>query len=111
MEGMQVTVLVTITQQHFIGDGEQRSFERGEHAELIIWPFDSRKSDAQRFHFFAAMKRFRSRDQMRNPPRLERPRIFASQVVSGLSAAPEQNGHIAFAEPPTALFRQPKNVR
>jgi hypothetical protein len=92
---MQPPDFMVETEQQIVGNREQRALERRKNGKFVLGPFHGSERGAQRFHFLAAMKRFRSNQQMRNLAGFQAPNIIASNVFSIVREAPEQKANVA----------------
>ena len=91
---MQPSDFMMEAQQQVVGDGEQRAFQSSENGQLVFRPFNGSKRGTQRFHFLAAMKRFRSNQQVRNFTRFQAANIIASNVFTEVSEPSEQQANV-----------------
>ncbi len=91
---METSTFVLVDQQHFIRDCEQRAFQRGEDAQLVVRPLDGGERGPQSFHFLAVVERFRPRQQVIDVARLQCPRVLASEILAALGAPAEQDRDI-----------------
>ncbi len=91
---MQPSDFMMEAQQQIVGDGKERAFQRGENRKFILRPFDGGEGGAQRFHFFAAMKRFRSNQQVRDLAGFQASNIIASNVFTEIGEAAKQQANV-----------------
>ena len=92
---LQPSDFVMEAQQQIVGDGKERAFERREDGKFIFGPFNGGERGAQRFHLFAAMKRFRPNQQMRDLAGLQAPNIIASNVFSEVGETAKQQANVS----------------
>ena len=78
-------------EQVLVVDREQRSLQRREHRQLVVRPLDRGERGADRFDFFAAVKRLAADQQMRNAARLDRVDVGAGDVLAEADEAAEQH--------------------
>src|ERR1700683_1774258 len=94
VERVQPANFVMEAQKQVVRDGKQRAFKRSEDRQFIFGPLDGGQRGAQSFHFLAAMKRFRSNQQMRNLAGLQAPDIIASNVSTEIGEAAKQQADV-----------------
>ena len=107
-------------------DGEQRTLQRRERGELVVWPFDRRQHGADRLDFIAAVERLPAYEQMGDPSRLDGVDVGTRHVFAKAREAPKQDRDVprleanallpsvgvAFGHGPTAVFlREPRDER
>ena len=107
--GMKRAESLPEIQQLLVVDGEERSFQRGEHRQLIVGPFDGGERGADGFDFFPPVKRLAADQQVWNPAGLDRLEIRPRHVAIEADEAPEQYGDVLRLDRDGALvpIRQP----
>ena len=79
-------------------DREQRAFQRREHRQFVVRPFDGRERRADRLHFLAPVKRLPADEQMRDATRLDGLHVLAGQVFTEAHEPAEQDRDVPWLE-------------
>ena len=102
---------MTEFQQLLVVDREQRAFQRREHRQLVVGPFDGGERRANRLDFLAAVKRLAADEQMRNAARLDRVGVLARHVLAEADEPAEQDGDVPRLKRHAALRSRPAAAR
>src|SRR5690242_17987512 len=113
---------MVVLEQVLVADREERTSQRGEHRQLIVWPFDRGQGRAQGFDLLAIVKRLAADEQVLHSARVERIDVWARHVVAVAEKAAEENADVpglqadepvgmrTLGDFPSALRDQPVDV-
>src|SRR5262249_42515711 len=91
-------------EQQLVVNGEQRSFQRRKHRQLVVRPLDRGERRADGLDFFATVKGLAADEEVRNPARLDCVRVSPRDIFAEADESSEENGDIPRQKAP-AVFR------